>query len=847
MGRSLPPRETLASYLEEAARTGRGGFVLRRRLSARRRTFREIRDRAHRLGHVLAAHGLGPGAHVALWGASSPEWATAFLGSMLRGVVVVPLDDLAGPGFATEVARRTDVRLAFVGRGSADAARAAFGEGVPVVVLEELDALTAAQPSEPLEPVVLPPAHPLQVVFTSGTTAEPKGVVLSHRNVLANLRPIEAVYRRWNRRIAWLVRRRAIVSLLPLSHVFGQSVGIFVPLMMGLDAVFLETPSPSAVREALRRERALVLMAVPRFLAAIRRDVEADLEATGRLGRHRKRRSRLARSSLWRRLLAFASIRRRLGWRFVALIVGGSALPPAEEEAWRGWGYLVVQGYGLTETAPMVTLGNPFARGLGQVGRAVGDQEIRLADDGEILVRGGNVAEGYLVEGGLESLVDEEGWFHTGDLGELDAEGHLRIVGRRKDVIVTPEGLNVHPTDVEGELLQQAGVRECAVIGRATEAGDEVHAVLVLEAGAEEGTGDRAVAAANAALAGYQRIRSWSPWPGADLPRTEATGKVKRRDVRARLEAGDGASPEGRGTGVDDVLHDLLAGRTERGATLAELDLSSLDVVELVSRAEGRLGIEVDETTIRPDTTVEELARALAEPARRTAPAIPMPRWARTAPARLVGAALRATLAWPVMKTFAPLTVIGSSRAQAITGPVLIIANHLSYFDAPTVYRALPWRLTWRLGAAMATEPFDPLFTDGGSRWARAWQRGRYLLASISFNAFPLPRSAGFSRSLAYAGELIDLGRPVLVFPEGRMSLDGHLQPFRTGVGMLAAELGVPVLPLRIRGLHEVLPPDADWPRRGPVSVTIGEPQRFRSADDPVEVTRRLEEAVRQL
>ena len=250
-----------------------------------------------------------------------------------------------------------------------------------------------------------------------------------------------------------------------------------------------------------------------------------------------------------------------LGLKFWAFVVGAAPLPPDLEEFWRRMGFAVIQGYGLTETAPIVTLNHPFKTSKGSVGTPIAGVEVRIADDGEILVRGENVTSGYYEaqlasaqvpksRSASESCSTSDGWLHTGDIGERDEQGRLFIKGRKKEMIVTPEGLNVFPEDVERVLNELPGVRESAVVGVAEGAQERVHAVLVLEPGVDP---DAVIREANARLQDHQRIRAISVWPGSELPRTEGTRKLKRRAIRDWVNAGGAAAGS-------------AAGRLARGA-----------------------------------------------------------------------------------------------------------------------------------------------------------------------------------------------------------------------------------------------------------------------------------------
>jgi len=837
--------ESLAALLESARR---GGFVLRTPFRRRELDVARTRALALRVASRLRREGLAAPQRVILWGVSGPEWIAAFLGSMLRGCPVIPLDDAAGPEFAARVQREAGARFAFVGRAAEPAAAGALAD-VPRLVLEDLE--TALEGEAPHEEDLAPPddGAVLEIVFTSGTTSEPKGVVITHQNVLTILRAIDRPYRRWNRRLGWLVRTRPIVVLLPLSHLYGQAVGIFIPLMMGLRATFVAPQGPAAIREALRGEGAFVLSCVPRFLTSLREHVESQVPGgaaycAGRRARHES-------AGLVHRAVASRKFRRLLGRRFCTVIVGGAGLDAREEDAWKGMGYLVSQGYGLTETAPIVTLSNPFTKGRGKVGKPLRGQEVRLSPEGEILVRGANVSVGYLEQGGVRSVVDEEGWFHTGDLGRFDERGSLHVVGRLKDVIVTPEGLNIHARDVEEALSRDIRVKEGVVIGLPVAAGDEVHAVLVLAGGGDtDEAAAEVVRDANAALPAYQRIRSWTRWIGADLPRTSSTGKVKKRELIAAVMGG--ASPGSCAmTSADGLAAALraLGGEGDAAATrLSDLGLSSLETVELVSRLEGEFQAVIDESRLRPDMTLAELRTLVSGGDVAPPPRIDMPRWARTRWARVVGALLRAGLGEPALRfSSRPLVVRGREHLAQLEGPALFVGNHASILDAPLVFHALPRNMRSRVATAMGIHPFAPLFTDGGSRAQRAWQRFRYTLAVLAFQAFPLPRASGFRASLEYAGELADHGISTLIFPEGRMSPTGDVESFRGGAGLLAKELRLPVVPFRTLGLTEVLPPDRRWPRPGRVELVFGEPLPANASLTAQEWVERMEAAVRAL
>jgi long-chain acyl-CoA synthetase len=296
----------------------------------------------------------------------------------------------------------------------------------------------------------------VEIVYTSGTTGAPKGIRHRHRNICANLAPFQKEIDRYK---VWATPFQPIriLNLLPLSHMFGQSMGMFSPLLLQGSVMFMDDLRPGAIIRAVHDNRVSIAVAVPRLLENIGNEVKrrVAIPAPPQTGG-------LAGVALkwWR----YRHIHRLFGWKFWAFVVGGARVDPELEEFWARLGFLVIQGYGLTETSPVVAVNHPFHARRGSLGKIVKGQDVRIADDGEILVRG-------------ESVVGEPGeWLHTGDLGEIAADGRLYYRGRKKDIIVTPEGLNVHPEDVETVLKRFPEVRDCAVVA----VNEQVHAAIIL-------------------------------------------------------------------------------------------------------------------------------------------------------------------------------------------------------------------------------------------------------------------------------------------------------------------------------------------------------------------------------
>ena len=309
------------------------------------------------------------------------------------------------------------------------------------------------------DPAPVAAGDPLEIIFTSGTTAEPKGVVITHGNVLTNVAPLETEIQKYLKYERWFHPVR-FLNLLPLSHVFGQFLGMFLPSIMAGTVIFQESLGPSEVMQTIRRERVSVLVAVPRMLQSLKDKLERDLEGAGRVEAFSARFRRAEGRPFLRRAWIFRRMHGQFGWKFWAFISGGAALDQDTEEFWSRLGFAVIQGYGLTETTSLVSVNHPFHLGKGSIGKILPGREVKLAEDGEILVRGGGVAAGYWKgnpsgpSGPVTSVTDDEGWYRTGDLGGLDAEGNLYFKGRKKDVLVTPAGMNVYPEDLEAAFAR---------------------------------------------------------------------------------------------------------------------------------------------------------------------------------------------------------------------------------------------------------------------------------------------------------------------------------------------------------------------------------------------------------
>ncbi len=845
-------RRNLLTLFEDFTRFASDIAVVQTRGYRREKvTYGELSAWAHFWSRTLAKHGTGPGDRVLLWGTNSAEWTACFWGILLRGAIAVPMDAAASPDFVQRAIKDAGVKLIL-----RDHHLGELPGAPPSLIINDLK--DASERPEPRAETRADPGDAstrstiAEILYTSGTTAEPRGVVLTHGNFLANLEPLERgidEYRKFER---WFHPLR-FVTLIPLSHVFGQFMALFVPPLLGAAIVFEPSTNPAEIIRSVKRERATALIAVPRMLDILKGGLEREFESRGKSQWLHDTLEKANGKKFLRRAWMFRSIHRRFGWKFWAFISGGAALGNDTESFFKRMGYAMVQGYGMTETASLISLNHPFRATEGSVGKVLPGLEFKLAEDGEILVRGENVAAGYWQSGVLQPS-GEEGWLRTGDLGQVDAEGNLRFRGRKKSIIVTPAGLNVYPEDLENALHRQPGVRDCVVIPFEREGNAEPGAILLMQDSSETAA-RKAVEAANSSLAEYQRIRQWLLWPELDFPRT-STGKPRQPLIAARVaqildEQKTGPLPGSHLQPLDALLGKFTRPSSGPAPLEKELSLSSLDRVELMSALEETFHVELNETVFAEAKTVGDIERLLQHP-RAEYNKYCYTRWAQREAVRWFRLAVYYALAWPATQILGHPRIVGRENLRGIRGPVLVISNHITRrADIGLILAALPLRFRHRLATATGGETLQnmrhpPLDWFFAKRWC--YQLGYWLVTAL-FNVFPLPQFSGFRESFRFAGESVDRGYSILVFPEGVVNNteDGRMAPFQPGIGLLAENLRIPIVPMRIDGVWQMKREGRRLAHLGEIIVRIGAPVTFASGTPPEEIARQLETIVKSL
>jgi long-chain acyl-CoA synthetase len=813
-------------------------------------TYGELRRASDRVAAFLAGAGVAKGDRVLLASENRPEWAVAYFGILRAGAAAVPVDPQLTEAELANLWRGAGAKVALLSEEAAERApglaalAAAAVPGARAALLHEALAAGGAVPHPRVGPDDL-----ASLIFTSGTTGTPKGVMLTHRNFTSLVAKLSTVFD--------LGPGDGLLSVLPLHHTFEFTCGLLVPLARGAEVEYLDELTSDAIGEALESGRVTAMIGVPALWSLLHRKITQELAAKPgfveaafdalKKGNAALRDSRLG-VNLGKLLLW--PVHRRFGGRLRLLVSGGSALDPEVQQAFREMGFDLYEGYGLTEAAPVLAVSNPEEPAPpGSVGPALPGVELRIADPdasgvGEVLARGPNVMAGYW-RGGASPGVDPErtaevlagGWLRTGDLGRIDAEGNLTLVGRAKDVIIDANGKNVYPDEIEELYRDPELVKELCVVGLPDGAGEKIAMLLVPEAGPREELRARLeahVRKVSASLPFHKRVKVWHVLDG-DLPKT-ATRKVKRPLVRDELLRREAAALAGRRAreaapaGGDAWVLDLVAEVARRpraevthaSLLAADLGFDSLLVTELQAALEaaGVHGSAVEH--LKDVTTVGELARAvgsaphrqtahLREPEPRAADGdgaepVEVPRPLAALGRALLGAGQRA-LYRGVYET----RIVGEAflpRGRS----VLVVANHASHLDMGLVKVAMG-----EAGEKLAALAAKDYFFD--TRLKRSYFEN-------FTNLIPMERDGSLKKSLRAASEALARGWSLLIFPEGTRSRDGEMKPFFPTAGYLSLHGQVDVLPVHLGGTWEAFPPGASLPKRAPLEVRFGPPLR---------------------
>jgi len=765
-----------------------------------------------------------------------PEWVYALYGVWSVGGVVVPVDFLSSPEEIAFVAKDAEPKVVFYSEETAPRVEKALkGSSVRLVKVEE------AELPPPGEFSLKPEEEELALLpYTSGTTGTPKGVMLTFGNLFSNIRAVE--------KVGIAGREDRTLAVLPFHHTYPLMTTLLLPLYLGATVVFLDKLSPEDIMEKLRRYKITVFVGVPRlyelFASRIRERIEENPVAKLLFNLSLKVQS----PSLGKKL--FKKVQEAFGGELKYMVSGGAKLPLSVAKELTALGFTVIEGYGLTETSPIVSFNPPQKVKLGSVGKPIEGVEVRLTEEGEVLVKGPNVMRGYWKKPEETAKVLKEGWLYTGDLGSLDEEGYLYITGRKKELIVLPSGKNVFPEEIEEKILKRAPfIKEVGVFER----GGKLYALVypdlqkVKEFGIvnlSETVRWEVIDKVNRELPEWKRIAGFRIVK-EELPKTRL-GKLRRFLLpqvyeRAQEKRGEEGEEELLREEEGRILKEYLekvSGLPVGTKSHLELDLGldSLAKVELLSFIEKSFGVKLSEEELAEHLTVGELlnlvkskkAKAVKEEVSwrdilLNAPPYELPHYPVVFEAGIL--LLRA-----YFKLYHRLEVKGLENLPE--PPFIIAPNHQSYLDAFAVGSSLPLKVareTYFLGdEKYFSHPLTALFAR--------------LAHVITVNV-----NKGLKESLQKTAYALSQGKVVVVFPEGARTRTGRLMEFKKGVAILAKELEVPVVPVGIKGAYEAWSVYDKFPKPRKIILSFGKPLKASPEEDYQSFTHRLEEAVSEL
>ena len=828
-------------------------------------TYADMFERSGTLARMLIARlGLEPHDRVMLMGENSPEWSLAYLAISRANCTAVPLDRSMPAKDALRLAKVVEAKAVIVSPSILSAGSAAFLEsGYPLLNLfadlkpHEGSAWPYPEASIGDRPLRDPSPESLaSILFTSGTTKEPKGVMLSHANVVADALAVAEVLEP--------LQTDRFLSVLPLHHALEFSCGFLIPMYGGSTVHHVE--SINEIGATMKLAEITVVIGVPRLFKLFMDRIQAQIDASGAVARMGASVGKGIAGTLEMfgntdaRKSIFKKVHDGLGGHLRLFVCGGASLDPAIYEFFKNFGITICEGYGLTETSPVLTVNPLNGTRAGSVGPEVPGVEVKIhapGSDGigEVRARGPVVMQGYWRNPDATAQVFEGGWFKTGDLGRIDKDGYLFITGRLKDVIVTSAGKNVYPDEIEMSLKDIPGVKDLCAVGLPSRSGmgEEVAVVIVLDK--EKGKRDvieAAIHRINQGLQSHQRVARIE-FLSDDLPKT-STLKVQRNKVRERYIKGgapvaapgeatalftsDSLAVGGSESSVFVEVARLAAGISECGVKLSDitpntkleidLALDSISRSELVTKCEMHFNVRIPPGTEGKLFTIRDAVTVVEESLKTSGsggPAVGGNILTRTSRnLEEVKSSLNASVSKRMLQgMFSSTTSVfmntwlrveghGLENLPA-SGPYILAANHCSHLDSLAVREALGKRA--RSLHVMGAK--DYFFDTKLKTWAM----------STFLNALPFDREENISEGLALCKTVLDSGRAILLFPEGTRSTTGDLQAFRSGVGVLAVELDVPIIPVFLRGTFEALPKGKLVPRPKRVDVAFGKPVNF--------------------
>ncbi len=796
-----------------------------------RYSYKDIQDYSLKLITLFKENKLKKGDKIGICTYNCPQFFYTYIACAFSGIVLVPMDFSSSEELMQKFIKRTEAKLLIT------SVKKITGLNIKKYYVEELDEILDEKKLGKLS--LTKESDLLEIMFTSGTTGEPKGVMITHENVYGNVLAGLDCFE--------ITKKDSFISIVPMSHILEQLLFLAVTFR-GARITQLRSRRGSEIRKALEKEKPTMLAAVPALFNLFRRKIEEKAREQKSLEKLYKMMdlAQILPFSLRRKL--FRKVHKVFGYRLNTIICGGAALPVDTEIFFEKLGINVINGYGLTETSPLLTGNKLNNKKYGSAGMAVNGVRLKISEQGEILAKGKNLTPGYYKNPeATKKLFTKDGWLRTGDIGEIDEEGFLFIRGRLKNMILKQNGLNVYPEDIEKVLDKQDIIKESCVVG--VSKGDDkiITAVILLSRKASKSEIKKAIEKTNEKLETHQRIQDYVVWKQKDFPRSFSM-KVQKNKVLEAVENKEHVKTESKDLLIhilSTILHTESGKIKETSKLYKDLGFDSLKVIELGSLIEEVMGIEIDEYLIDINTTVSDLRNLIEKGKQETQEKKISKRMFKK-----IFVPIRAIFP-EVMYAFASLFITkikvkGRKNLKKINEPVVIIFNHTSHLDAHVIAKHLPVKIRSRVATGAAADYF---FKESGK--LKDWLLTRFF--RYFMGAFPVARTgketkASLKKTFEYIQEAVDHGWNISLSPEGTRTRTGKMNKFKEGIGLIVKETGYPVLPIKLRGLYDIMPPGKKLPvKRGPAEIEFGELVRFSGTASPIEITQKLEKIIREM
>jgi len=824
--------QNLEEFLKKYSEINRDrvAYEIKRGFRTEKITFDSVYSLARKTAAFLAQKGLKKGDKVVIWAPNMPEYSILYFGCWIIGVVTVPIDVRTTQETLKIFLEKAKCTLGFKSKFIPGD----FGKLVKEsFYLEDLVELVSELPLTTNYQSLVAKDDLAEIAFTSGTTGTPKGVMLTHENFLSD---VESLTKAFPFKKEW----RAL-SLLPLSHAFEQTVDFLTLFKAGIKVTYLERTNRLTILKAMRKNKITSVALVPQALNLLMNGIEAEVEKKGKQRVWKVLNSVSAYLPIWTRRLLFSQVHRRLGGNLKFFGCGSAPLNLKLAQKWENLGIEIFEGYGATETTAALTINTPQGKKLGSVGKVLPGMNLRVNPSLEIEASGPNISPGYFEDEEKTKAAFLNGWYKTGDIGQFDKDGFLYITGREAFRIVLPDGRKVYPEDLEKKLNAHPKVQEACVIGINREKGEVVHAVILTK---QANKLPSIINDVNKKLASHEQIMESSIWKDEDFPRTPIL-KIDRNRVLEKIQGIKLERPEiiikteDKLIALISHLAHISPNKIKETLTLGtDLKIDSLGRVELLSLIEQEFGVAISETKITQETSLRKLRKLIKE-APTTFEEIPINESLYNPLIMKIRTFLQQLLPFPLHALFVPMEGKDEANLKDLKLPVIFYFNHIGIMDGLCVLRILPQYIRERIVIAANSD---------------LWKDWRFPFVEFFGPAYPFDKKEKVKASLELTGEFLDRGFSILMAPEGIFTPDGKLLEFKPGIGLLAVEAQVPVVPIKIDPAYlEIFPPMGGKfienipKKRKKIWIKIGKSLTFGKDTSYEEATQKMRQALEDL